>query len=321
MYLNNSNSCLEKKIFISLSAYCDDMLEFTLNSAYNNAKNKENIFFAVIDQNYENQREKIKFLSFAKQIRYCHIFPSDTQGVSWARHLAYSLYDNEDFFLQVDSHTHFEENWDENLINQYEILLKESAKPIISTYPYGFTIDKQNQVEFKKPSGKSILVLRPKKECSLSADNFVLQFRAKHIFSDRAIRGCHIAAGFLFAKGSFVEEIPYDPYLYFHGEEQSLTLRSFTKGWDIFHPTWIPLYHLYKQANTSYNTHHWHGDISKQRDFEWTYLQKRSKERIKKLITGELNNSIYGLGSNRTIEDYINFSGINYFNYTIEDSI
>ena len=56
--------------------------------------------------------------------------------------------------------------------------------------------------------------------------------------------------------------------MYFHGEEQSLTLRSFTKGWDIYHPKWIPLYHLYKKAGTKYETHHWSGDISKQRDFD-----------------------------------------------------
>ena len=308
---------LGKRIFISLAAYCDDMLEFTLKSAYNSAKNKENIFFGVVDQNYENQRELIKTLNFSEQIRYCHTFPDDTLGVSWARHLVFSLYDNEEYFLQVDSHTYFEENWDENLINQYEVLLKKSQKPIISTYPYGFSLDEYGEVIYKKPSGKSVLVLRPKEECTLSKDSFVLQFRAKHITSNEAITGCHIAAGFLFTKGSFIEEIPYDPYLYFHGEEQSLSLRAFTKGWDIYHPSWIPLYHLYKKANTSYNTHHWNGEISKKRDFEWTYLQKRAKDRLKKLINGKLNNSIYGLGSARTMQEYIDFSGIDYFNYIV----
>lgn len=311
---------LGKRIFISLAAYCDEMLEFTLKSAYKHAKNKDNIFFGVVDQNYENQRERFQTLDFSKQIRYCHTFPNDTLGVSWARHLVFSLYDNEEYFLQVDSHTYFEKNWDENLINQYETLLKKSQKPIISTYPYGFNIDENGNVVFKKPSGKSVLVLRPKEECILSQDSFVLQFRAQHITSDEAITGCHIAAGFLFAKGDFIEEIPYDPYLYFHGEEQSLALRAYTKGWDIYHPTWIPLYHLYKNMDTSYNTHHWHGEVSKQRDLDWTHLQQRSKERLKKLIKGELNNSTYGLGTTRSMEEYIEFSGIDYFNHTIKNS-
>ncbi|WP_418186273.1 GlcNAc-transferase family protein [Aliarcobacter vitoriensis] len=306
------------KIFVALASYCDDMLEFTIKSAYNSAKNKENIIFGVVEQNYENNRESIKSFEFSQQIRYCHIFPNDSLGVSWARHLCFSLYDNEEYFLQVDSHTYFEENWDENLIYQYNELLNKSNKPIISTYPYGFTIDENSEINYNKPSGKTILVLRPKSELVLTKDNLVLQFRAEHIHSSEAILGCHIAAGFLFAKGNFIEEIPYDPYLYFHGEEQSLAIRSFTKGWDIYHPKWIPLYHLYKKVNTKYDTHHWSGDTSKQRDFEWTYLQTRAKKRLEKLIFGELNDSIYGLGNIRTLQQYIEFSKIDYFNLSFK---
>ena len=312
---------MNNTIFISLASYCDDMLEFTLKSAFNSAKNKENIFFGVVDQNHVNSRDTIKSLEFSNQIRYCHIFPDDSLGVSWARHLCFSLYNNEEYFLQVDSHTYFEENWDENLIIQYKTLLGKSSKPIISTYPYGFSIEENNEITFKKPSGKTVLLLRPKKELKIDKQNLVLQFRAKHITSSEAILGCHIAAGFLFANGDFIEEIPYDPYLYFHGEEQSLAIRSFTKGWDIYHPKWIPLYHLYKKAGTKYETHHWSGDISKQRDFDWVYLQQRAKDRLQKLIYGKLNSSIYGLGKDRTIDEYIKFSGIDYFNYTITDSI
>lgn len=306
-------------IFISLAAYCDEMLEFTMSSAYNQAKNKDNIFFGIVDQNHINQREKFKNLKFSKQIRYCHISPNDTLGVSWARHIAFSLWNNEQYILQVDSHTYFEENWDENLINQYNNLLETSPKPIISTYPYGFNIDEQNEVIYKKPTGKNVLVLRPKEECKFDESNPVLQFRAKHLKTNIPVNGCHIAAGFIFTNGNFIEEIPYDPYLYFHGEEQSLSLRAYTKGWDIYHPTWIPIYHLYKNNSTAYNSHHWHGDVSKNRDFEWTYLQKRAKERIKLLLTGDLNNSIYGLGTVRTLDDYNILSGIDYNKYTIED--
>jgi hypothetical protein len=39
------------------------------------------------------------------------------------------------------------------------------------------------------------------------------------------------------------------------------------------------------------------------------------------LIYGKLNSSVYGLGKDRTIDEYIKFSGIDYFNYTITDSI
>jgi len=112
------NNTQNPKIFISIASYRDPLLFFTLKNAYVNAVHPDNIVFAIVDQNDENQRNQMKKLPFFKQIRYCHIYPEDTLGVSWARSIAYSLYNAEDYILQVDSHTCFEEGWDENLIRQ-----------------------------------------------------------------------------------------------------------------------------------------------------------------------------------------------------------
>ncbi len=54
------------------------------------------------------------------------------------RNLAFSLYDGEQYFLQIDSHTCFEPGWDDTLRAQHTQLLARAAKPIISTYPYRF---------------------------------------------------------------------------------------------------------------------------------------------------------------------------------------
>ena len=47
-----------------------------------------------------------------------------------------------------------------------------------------------------------------------------------------------LSAHFIFTDGS-VEEVPYDPDLYFHGEEPSLAARSYTHG-TCLHHTSIP---------------------------------------------------------------------------------
>lgn len=60
----------------------------TLNDAFFKAQRPELLRFAVIDQNSVDQRAAIKALPFAAQIRYVHIHPQETQGVSWARNLA-----------------------------------------------------------------------------------------------------------------------------------------------------------------------------------------------------------------------------------------
>ena len=58
-----------------------------------------------------------------------------------------------------------------------------------------------------------------------------------------------MAAGCIFAKGSFVKEIPYDPNYYFYGEELSMALRAFTNGYSFFHIPDVPLFHLYTDVS------------------------------------------------------------------------
>ena len=302
---------MNQKIFVSIASYLDPMLFFTLSDAVSKAQRPDLLRFAVVDQHPVNQRQSIAALPYAAQVRYLHVDPRDTLGVSWARNLAFSLFDGEEYLLQIDSHMCFEENWDARLREQHSDLLARSARPIISTYPYRF--DLVDGVPcYQAPDGKTALVLRPHPETPLTSDGVVLRFAGRHLFTDQPVPGCHVAAGFIFCAGKFVEEVPYDPYLYFHGEEQSLAVRAYTRGWDIFHPTRAPLYHLYKTANTPHETHHWYGDVDVQRAFSGAYLTERAKIRLEGLLCGENVVGPYGLGTVRSLDDFIAFSGIDY---------
>ena len=97
-------------IFISIASYQDPLLVSTIFSAYNNAQNKEKLIFSICDQS--DNPIKINDLAFADQIRYEHVDPVFSKGPCWARHRAQSFFNNEDYFLQIDSHTQFLENWD-----------------------------------------------------------------------------------------------------------------------------------------------------------------------------------------------------------------
>lgn len=303
------------KIFISVASYCDDLLFFTIKDCLAKAAAPENLVFGVVDQNEASQKDEIEKLGLEKRLRYVFIDKFDALGVSWARNIVFSLWDNEAFLLQIDSHTLFEENWDSTLFEQYAKLKEKSEKPIISTYPYGFSFDENNTPTFKKPSGKYALVLRPHPDTQLSEDNAVLRFRAEHQLSDEPVLGCHLAGGFIFTSADFIQEVPYDPFLYFHGEEQSLAVRAYTRGWDIYNPNWIPLYHLYKKANEEHLTHHWHKSASNKRALNAEYLRARAKSRIKRLFYGDgMKGSPYGLGDARSLEAFVAMSGIDYIN-------
>jgi hypothetical protein len=206
----------------------------------------------------------------------------------------------------------FEQDWDVQLIEGLEALRLRHPKPILTTYPYGFEFEDDTPVVKIAISDKTTLVLRPHPETTLSETDVVLRFRAEHVFVREPVMGCHIAAGFVFTLGCFVDEVPYDPHLYFHGEEQNLAIRAYTHGWDIFHPPHIPLFHLYKMPNTDHRAHHWHPEWDKQRDYKWTELSELAKQRLFDLLYALKPMGRFGLGNARSLEDFARLSGVDY---------
>jgi hypothetical protein len=120
------------------------------------------------------------------------------------------------------------------------------------------------------------------------------------------------AGGFLFGSSDWIAEVPYDPYIYFIGEETSVAIRLYTHGWDLFTPTDVLLYHDYNDRPD--RPRHWH-DRS-----DWTRFNGRSIARVKHLLGIETSADPealrdidrFGLGQRRSLEDYQEFAGIDF---------
>ena len=97
----------EQTIFISIASYCDPLLQFTINGALATATCPANLRFGIVDQSPFVARLPEAELPRA-QISYVHIDPRDARGPCWARSIAMTLYDGEDWFFQIDSHMLFE---------------------------------------------------------------------------------------------------------------------------------------------------------------------------------------------------------------------
>lgn len=303
-------------IFVSIAAFCEPLLEFTLDGLFSRARNPSDIKIGLVDQSLDNNREWLAKKNYWPNISYVQINPIDARGVSWARSIAFSLYQGEKHFLQIDSHTHFDQYWDEKLLIALNDLKAVVEKPILTTYPPPFEFNEENQPYPTLKPSDTIYALRKHPETELTDASATLRFRVEHVLGAHYAEGFHIAAGFLFTLGQFVEEIPYDPFMYFHGEEQNLAIRAYTHGWTIFHPQQnaIPIYHLYKQRDNSYTTHHWHPDYEAQRQIKWTALKKRSDARLLALVSGEKIGA-YALGKHRTLADFSKISAIDYERY------
>jgi hypothetical protein len=228
-----------------------------------------------------------------------------------------SLYDGEDWFFQIDSHMDFDPNWDERLMAQALRLLPGRKGLVLSAYPNSFVF--QDGQPVKRPTTEKILAHVVKPGANFEPDHLVLGFEAHPLDGDQPVPGFHLGAGCLFAPGKFVQVFPYDPWLYFHGEEQALAARLFTHGWDIFHISGLPVYHLYNnpESGAPPRPMHWDESLDTQRAQTWWALEQRSRGRLTALLAGHALGA-YSLGTDRTLADYAAFSGIDYVARTIE---
>ena len=87
---------------------------------------------------YDGINYKTSHTGFANQIRYVFINAVDARGACWARHLAQSLYQDEQYFLQIDSHSWFDKDWDDLCIGLMESNFTPNPKKMYSCYARGF---------------------------------------------------------------------------------------------------------------------------------------------------------------------------------------
>lgn len=305
-------------IFVSIASYCDPVLGFTLARARGTARWPEQLHFGVVDQSpATTPRPTFADLQPAR-VSYVQVEPVYARGPCWARALAMSLYDDEDWFFQIDSHMDFDAGWDERLISQAEALLPGRRGVVLSSYPNSFVFESGRPV--RRPATDKVLAHVVKPGATFEADHPVLGFEAHPVDVNEPVPGFHVGAGCLFAPGSFVEAFPYDPWFYFHGEEQALATRIFTHGWDIFHVPGLPVFHLYNNpdAGAPPRPMHWDAAHEALRQRTWWSHEQRSRARLGALVRGQAL-GVYGLGPVRSMADYASFCGIDYAARTLSE--
>jgi hypothetical protein len=293
-------------ILISIASYRDPELVRTIKSAIENAADPDSLVFSVVIQDFPADTPD---LSWVKNLRLKTMHPREARGAGYARAIAMKQYDNEDYYLQIDSHTLFAKNWDKLCIDQHKKAqeLSKNKKVILSYFPLPFHIESNNKISFITKD-KDKPAYPTKQEPSLNKRS---EWTAKRLeFFDRERRmpeqSSTILAGFVFTTGDIVKEVPYDPEISFFGEEICFAMRAWTRGWDIYSPCVNILYHFYHRGN--------YKKIWKDRNvrkISWKELEDISKDKQKRVLCG-IEKGIFGAGDYRHIKNYEKFIGVDF---------
>jgi hypothetical protein len=122
-----------------------------------------------------------------------------------------------------------------------------------------------------------------------------------------------LSGHFCFARAEWAKEIRHDPDIYFSGEELNLTVRSYTHGYDLFHPHKLVVWHSTMREERA-GMLKW--DDDHKLGVDWFNKQDLARKKIRVLLRTEEDPNIdltgYDLGTVRTLRDYEKYAGFNF---------
>jgi len=293
-----------RTIFVAVAAYRDRDCINTIDDLFRKASEPDRVTVGLCWQSLDPDDEGVDPVGrWRDRCRVVACPAAESEGVGWARSRAHALRRDEDMVLQVDSHMRFAPGWDEALL--YMLDACPSPRPILSTYP----------ASFAPPDRIESHVVSLIRVCGFDRDGLPKQESVGYApdrLGGKPRPSAFVAAGFLFGEARWIAEVPYDPLIYFQGEEITLAARLFTHGWDIFTPGNVLAYHDYGQRPE--RPRHWNDRP------DWGRLNDRSVRRVRHLLGIEESADAsvlrdigrYGMGGRRSLAEYQAFAGVDF---------
>jgi len=292
------------KVFIQIASYRDRELIPTIKDLLARARHPDRLRFGICRQYHPKDGfDNLDGCKKDPRFRVLDVLYDRASGVGFARNLTQRLYMGEQFTMQIDSHMRFIKDWDVKMTQMIFSLQDQGyKKPMLTGYMGSYTPGKENAINYTEPP------------LQMEINNFdeegIPAFTSTVIpFFDQLV--CPVparffSAGFYFTLGQFCREVPYDPNIYFLGEEISIAARAYTHGYDLFHAHKMLLWHYHYRKG---NPKHWDDDQV------WYLKNMRSYSRLKSLLKIDGHHNAenfgqYGFGSQRSLEAYKKYAGV-----------
>jgi Glycosyltransferase (GlcNAc) len=294
-------------IFVRIASYRDSELVPTLVDCLNKARWPADLRFGICWQH--DKMESLADFSVDSRFRILDVDYLVSRGMGWARSECARLYDGEEFTISLDSHHRFIEGWDQLLIEMMGAV--PTSKPVLTTYPPSYDPDPNGSFQTEPTLIKFV---------NFNSDGTLAKvgIPIDEFDSLAPVPSRFYAGGCAFSAGRFLEEVPPDPHIYFSGEEDSIAIRAFTHGYDLFHPHRIICWHQYERRD---KPKHWSDHVAgRTRGPEWHELEACGVKRFRRLlglepVADEVFGS-YGLGAARSFNRYQKFTGLNFAKQT-----
>lgn len=303
----------DKTILIQIPAYKDKDLLNTVYSALQQANFPERVHFAICYQS-DDMRMYHQLLAIPNmKIKYVRL--QDARGACYARWCCQQLIDwsnPEDFTFHTDAHMRFTKGWDDDMIADYMTFYEKDKMAILSSYPPSSNnvLDKKfDEPCFDKPGGATCMRTFGFHNIK---EHFV-RLQAENL-SDTdprvGARNIFVSGGYYFADINVDKHVLYDRHMIQLGDELPYAVRLFTHGYNVYMPAKMYAYHEYTRPDRQFPGIP--DDVKIEEEMRVATLFDILPD-DKKVDMQE-----FGLGTKRTLQDFVDFSGLNFKDHTVQ---
>lgn len=286
-------------IFVQIASYDDDELTKTVNDCIAKSSGNNEIFFGIHECYIDN-----KTIFDNSNVKIIYSKAPENLGVGKSRYLANKLYDNEDYYLQIDSHTRFIKNWDDLAIKNLNKYWDLENICILTGYPPSYWYE-NNEREVLDLNSQTTKIKLKKDKNQIDVFKNARTIDQHGVSNDNTYCSESISAGFIFGKGE-IHNVIQHPGIFYYGEEFLRAASFYTHGYNLMYPD-IPLvFHLY--GNHSKRVPCWITFPE-----EGSSLEEFSAYAIKEILSKNMVNNIF-LGSKRPLEQYGNYIDVDFKN-------
>lgn len=239
------------KIFVVFPSFHDTESIYTIKNAYETAKYPELITIGT-HLMYGSMDILDTFKSFVRKYPQYNIRYSEEQitkynildklGVGYGRRKAFKHYENELYILQIDSHTWFAKDWDQDLINLLNDAkdYMQNDKVILTAYAGAYKIDKSKNRIVDKNEVFKYQFLNHQKQKNIDYKDSLHYYMPEWITNypnpvyQKFVPATKFAANFSFGEINVNSYLPKNTM--FMEEEIIQTINLLDDGYKLVHP-------------------------------------------------------------------------------------
>lgn len=296
------------KIFINIPSYKDPELWLTITDFLDNAKYPERIYFGVTDQVADVQLETAEYYKIKENAKYLNvqfdiIEAGSLIGCQPGRKNSHKFYNNEEYYLNMDSHMRTVKDWDVKIIKDFNETEKKMGKGVYTGYVNTYELHDDMTHTINEYPDIPVYFMSDSNITSFK-NNGIVQLTPTYRNYQRESYSPYISGHFFFTRGEYVKKIGFVDQIVFTEEEIFMALRYFTAGYNLYIPKNNYVFHHYGRKN---------------RELIWEDFPEKfypaadkSKDFALDIILNNVINEEYGLFKERTISEFEKYSGINF---------